>query len=157
MEIFEIHITGDKHIIQICKYLNLKAIVVDLLDKDLKTIRTEYMTSIVRKFDNYDQCKKYVDDLVEVLQFQEQANIIRVKIESPYYDHYVGQSKYMETHFVSNDNKLPLSRNQNKTTLLATDRVYNISQYDDFMSKYQDIELCLFDSYVEEDFDWLKL
>lgn len=154
MELFEIHLTGNRSIIERCKPLQLKTIMVDLFDRNKQYMRTEYMTSIAKKFENYAVCKSYVDVLVDYLQDSE---ICRVKIECPYYDHYVNQSIYIETHFKSDDASLPLSRNKNKDYFLATDREYAQQNYSKFRDKYygKELELCLFDSFPEEDKDWL--
>lgn len=151
MEIFEIHITADKSILN--NELGLKSIAIDLLKPDGTTLRTEYMTSQVARFSNYILCKEYVDDIVRLI-----PNVIRVKIECPYYNHYIDQSCYVESHFLSDDFKFPTSRNQRKTELLATDRTYDKSEYQMFTEKYKDviIELCLFDSYHTEDKDWFN-
>jgi hypothetical protein len=152
MEIFEIHITGEEAILEAANKLGVKNITIDLLAPDRKHHRTEYMTSDVKRFANYDSCKEYVDKLVKQLG----VHIIRVKIESPYYAHYKDQSCYIESHFDTENNEYPISRNQNKTTCLSTDRCYEKDSYDAFREKYEGkvVELCLFDSYVEEDFDW---
>jgi hypothetical protein len=158
MEIFEIHITGDSKINEVATRLGVKNIVIDLVKPDFSYHRTEHMTSDVKKFDDYQTCKQYVDNLVHKL-VEEGVNVVRVKIESPYYPHYKTMSCYMESHFNSKDNKHPLSRNQNKTSYLATDRTYNKAEYETFREKYKevDVELCLYDSDLLEDADWFAL
>lgn len=154
METFEIHITGGQDIITLAKKLSLKTIVIELLNPDKSRFRTEYMTSHVAKFDNYQTCKDYVDDAAQKL-----GSVVRTKIESPYYKHYVNQSVYIESHFDAIDSKYPISKNQNKDSLLATDREYRKENYEDFRRRYKGVvvELCLFDSNVNEDLDWFKL
>ncbi len=154
MESFEIHITGSPNIIDVAKKMNVKTIAVDLLNPNHEVIRTEFMTSFIEKKKSYEECKKFVDQLV--LNLQKEVEILRVKIESPYYPHYKDQSLYMESHFENENDKFPISRNVRKTLLLATDREYNKEQYDAFIKKYdgKDIELCLFDSFIDEDKDW---
>jgi hypothetical protein len=115
------------------------------------------MTSHVYRCTNYDLCKEFVDDIVSKLT---EVDIKRVKIECPYYAHYRKQSLYFESHFTSNDNKYPLSRNQNKTECLATVREYDQDKYKDVLSKSGEnptLELCLYDSNVQEDLDWFSL
>ncbi len=157
MEYFEIHITGDESIIEKAKSLNLKTITINLLNPDKSVLRTEYMTSIRVKFDNYEICRNYVKDISNELRNMG-VNIIREKIETPYYEHYKNQSLYMESHFVNDEMKLPTSRNVRKKDLLATDRTYNLNEYDNFKKQYSkegvELELCLFDTFVEEDLDW---
>jgi hypothetical protein len=156
MEIFEIHITGDKSIISASKILGVKSIVIDLLKPDNNFYRTEFMTSDVKKFDSYDSCLKYVDDLSSKL-LAAHVRINRVKIESPYYEHYRDLSCYIESHFPAKGSEFPVSRNHSKMEyLLATDRRYKKEDYDNFREQYKDhdIELCLMDSNIEEDFDW---
>lgn len=156
MEIFEIHITGDKSIIPTSKILGVKSIVIDLLKPDNDFYRTEFMTSDVKKFNSYDSCLKYVNNLSSKL-LAAHVHINRVKIESPYYEHYRNLSCYIESHFPVKSAEFPVSRNHSKMEhLLATDRRYKKEDYDNFREQYKDydIELCLMDSNIEEDFDW---
>lgn len=158
MEIFEIHITGDESILENGKKLSLKTISVDLLDPNKNVIRTEHMTSQVLKFENFKDCKSSVENMVLKLK-QLNTKIIRVKIESCYYEHYVDISKYIESHFITENCQYPISRNVRKTEILGTDREYNKSNYDKFVQKWNKeiVELCLYDSFIEEDSDWLGL
>lgn len=78
MEIFEVHITGSSsYILYVLRKMYLKGIQIELLTPDQDVLRTEYMSSLIIRADNYQ-----------------------------------GTSE---------------------------------------------VELCLFDSYIEEDFDWFKL
>lgn len=158
MEIFEIHITGDKSILKNGNDLGIKTISIDLLQPDRNFHRTEYMTSHVHKCENFEICRKYVDDTVDKLR-KAKTNIIRVKIECPYYEHYVNDSIYIESHFEDRNGRFPISKNQNKDFYLATDREYNRELYKNFTERYNGeiVELCLFDSFVEEDLDWFSL
>lgn len=162
METFEVHITGDKSIHEIAKKYNHKTIAIDLLRPDLSVIRTEHMTSLILKFPfttgEYDQCKKLVDHIVCCYE-SDGLKISRIKIESPFYDCYVDQSVYMESHFESDSTYYPVSRNQKKTILLATDREYDQDEYWDFKQRYEgkELELCLYDTNPREDVDWLEL
>lgn len=155
MEVFEVHITGDESIHGAAEKRGLKTIAIDLLKPDGTVLRTEHMTSHVYKFENYQQCLRQV---INDLQAFDEAGVklIRAKIESPYYEHYRNASLYMESHFEDNRMVCPTSRNQKKTTLLATDRVSEKSLYDEFRAHYagKDVELCLYDSYATEDKDW---
>jgi hypothetical protein len=116
------------------------------------------MTSMIFKFDSYQSCKSHVDALVEAFKIAG-VNVLRVKIESPYYDHYRKQSLYMESHFEAEDARYPMSRNQRKTTRLATDREYDQRFYDLFRAAWasKELELCLYDTWVDEDKDWFDL
>ena len=158
MEIFEIHITGDKSILSAATELGLKTITIDLLTPRKEKMRQEFMTSQIEKKENYQQCREYVKQLVESLKAKN-VQIIRVKIESPDYAHYRAQSLYMESHFEALDSAFPMSQNVRKSTILATDREYSQAKYDDFHERYADkeLELCLYDSFVEEDKDWFDL
>ena len=42
---------------------------------------------------------------------------------------------------------------------MATDREYNPKKYQEFIEKWidKDVELCLYDSCVTEDFNWFEL
>ena len=155
MEVFEVHITADEGIINIAKRLGIKTISVDLLRPDRTVLRTEHMTSQIVRAENYEACKRQVDWMLLNLDLYK-VRVYRVKIESPCYDHYVGQSLYMESHFQPTDDHYPLSRNQRKETLLATDREYDKQLYDLFKTRWADkeVELCLYDTFVEEDKDW---
>jgi len=154
MEIFEIHITGTESIIDLAKKIPIKTIVIDLLKPDKSHHRTEYMTSQVHKAENYQACKDYVDSIVPQL-----GELHRVKIECPYYEHYVKQSVYIESHFSAVGSDYPISKNKNKSTFLGTDREYKIKNYGFFRRRYKGVvvELCLYDSNVKEDQDWFDL
>lgn len=154
MEIFEIHITGNESINDELDKLNIKNIIVELLTPKNEIIRTEYMSSFIYKCESYIQCKEYVNNLLSILK----SDIIRVKIESPYYEHYKELSLYMESHFLPKNIQYPISRNRKSGKLMGTDRVYNKLEYDDFMKKWNDsdFELCLYDTFIEEDFDWFE-
>lgn len=155
MKTFEIHITGEQGINEELSTMNIKNIIVELLYPNLTLFRTEYMSSFVKKFENFNQCKFYVQALLSQLK----SKIIRVKIESPFYEEYVSNSLYVESHFEPFNNIYPISKNKASGKLMATDREYNQSKYSNFISKWKnnDIELCLYDSYVNEDFDWFRL
>lgn len=164
MEVFEVHITGDESIIEnAVKLGNLKTITVDLLRPDRSVLRTEYMTALVTKCDQYQTCHDQTMKLVEDFK-NLGTKIIRVKIECPPYQHYFNSSLYMESHFKMIDDLtfipfFPTSRNQKKNKLLGTDRTYDKADYKRFSDTHQDneLELCLYDSFIDEDLDWLSL
>lgn len=158
MEIFEIHITADDKIHEVAKQHNHKTIIVDLLNPDKTLIRSEHMTSIISKHSSYDECKIFVDKIVQIYK-DGGVEICRVKIECPIYDHYINQSIYAESHFETNGNEYAISRNQKKTVFLGTDREYNKENYHEFIDKHKgrDLELCLYDDNSSEDSDWLDL
>ena len=161
MEVFEIHITGDESILKNGMQLGVKTIAVDLLKPDKSILRSEYMTSHIAKFNNFQDCVKFVDGLSHQLE-QMGTKIIRKKIECPPYQHYLNSSLYMESHFklsLDATPNFPISRNQNKDYLLGTDRTYDKSDYKRFHDAHQDdeLELCLYDSFIDEDLDWLSL
>lgn len=159
METFEIHITGSKDINEQLDRLGIKNIIIDLLKPNYKVLRTEFMSSFISKHTNFEECKAYVDSIVAKLT----CEIIRVKIESPFYRHYIDKSLYIECHFEPKPNTAtnhPISRNTRSGKLLATDRDYDKSRYDLFrIVNYLngEIELCLYDTFVEEDKDWFDL
>lgn len=157
MKVFEIHITGEYGINDILTEMGIKNIVVELLKPDGDILRTEYMSSFIEKYETFDQCFKRVSELADKLE--ERINVIRVKIESPYYEEYANRSVYMESHFIPKDNQYPVSRNQRTQKLMGTDREYNKNNYLSFINKWDgnEIELCLYDSFVREDFDWMEL
>jgi len=155
MEVFEIHITGSYGINQEFDRLGIKNIIVDLLKPNKRILRTEYMSSFISKHSNLKECKKYVKNLITNLS----SEVIRVKIESPYYKHYKDKALYLESHFTPTDTLYPISQNNRTGKLMATDRTYDKKQYMGFMDKWkgEDVEMCLADSFVEEDADWFNL
>jgi hypothetical protein len=155
METFEIHITGSHGINQELDLLGIKNIVVELLNPKLELMRTEYMSSFIIKKQSILECKDFVDELLTKLKTQ----IIRVKIESPFYEHYREQALYLESHFKPFNALYPISRNARSKKLMATDRTYEKGQYDVFKDKWinEDVEMCLYDTFIEEDSDWFKL
>lgn len=162
MEKFEIHITGySPDIISHLKEKELKGIIIDLLNKTGEIISTEYMSSIVKEFFNFDECKDWVENLVREL-LDDNCKIQRVKIECPFYLHYVNQSEYIDSHFTPHDYNYPISKNIASGKLIATDREYSHEKYSDFKSKYDlnknaETELCLFDTNANGDKHWFDL
>lgn len=164
MEIFEVHITGDDKIIEAAKPLAVKTIVIDLVKPDRSYFRTEYMTSHACHFENYEECKIYVDDLVNQLTVAG-VEIARVKIECPFYPKYKDKSIYFEVHYDARNNDYPMSRNKGKDSFLCTAREYDKNKYDSLWQKHGGMappsnwvmELCLYDTNVEEDKDWFDL
>jgi hypothetical protein len=156
MEVFEIHITGDERIMSASRSLGVKAIAVELLSPDMRVLRVEHMTSQIAKFDVYEDCEVYVLSLAKKL-VDLGVEIYRVKIESPYREHFVSRSLYVESHFPARSGYA--SRNVLKTEKLGTAREYDVSGYGDFVKKHagDEIEMCLYDSCPYEDRDWLKL
>lgn len=163
MEVFEVHITGNDRIHDVAKRHNLKTITIDLLKPDRSYLRTEHMTSLIFKYgDNhsYQECYRNVVSLVHNF-LSADVPIYRTKIECPFYEHYADQSLYMESHFEAENNNFPMSRNQRKETILATDRTYNQFEYNTFRRRHstegKELELCLFDNFSDEDKDWFDL
>jgi hypothetical protein len=150
MEIFEVHIAGDERI----HNLGLKTITVELLKPDFTLLRIEHMTSQVIKCSGYQECLAKTLELAATL-----PGVVRTKIECPTYEHYVEQSLYMESHFETKTNTYPISRNQKKTELMGTERVYDHALYLPFRQKWlgQVVELCLYDTNTDEDKDWFSL
>ncbi len=157
MESFDLHITGDERILQASADVGLKTISIELLTKELEVIRVQHMTSVVLQFQSFADCLAHVNDVI-VPALAAKSDIVRVKIESPVYDHYIEQSLYLESHFVVEDTKYPASRNAKKAAILGTDRVYDHMMYDMFREKWKNetLELCLYDTFIEEDDDWFK-
>jgi hypothetical protein len=155
METFEIHITGSYGINQEFDRLGIKNIIVDLLKPNKRILRTEYMSSFISKHTNLTECKKYVKSILPNIA----SDVIRVKIESPYYEHYKAKALYLESHFKPIDTLYPISQNNRTGKLMATDRTYNKKEYKAFIDKWkdEDVEMCLVDSFVEEDADWFEL
>lgn len=158
MRTFEIHITGSSNINNVLDSLNIKNIVVDLLTPNNDLLRSEHMSSFVEKHASYELCLMRVQQLVNDLK-QNDVEIYRVKIESPYYDDYKDISKYIESHFIKKNNQYAMSVNRKSGKIIGTDRTYDKNQYDKFKEfwKDEDVELCLYDDNVEQDKDWLEM
>lgn len=158
MEKFEIHITGDEKIIKILDKFKLKSIIVDLYSPNNELIRTEYMSSFIRQFNDFESCLRSITGLVKIF-IKYGIAIYRVKIESPYYTHYINQSLYIETHFEAKNNNFPISINRKSKKIIATDRTCDKNKYEEFLKKWKgnEIELCLYDTDKEQDEDWLTL
>lgn len=157
-ETFEIHITGNHRIHEVGKALGLKTIQVELLDLNYNVIRVEHMTSIVVQKPNYAECLQFVLETAEEIR-SHGCRIIRTKIECPVYEHYIKKALYIESHFKYNSNIYPISRNVTKDYNLGTCREWDRTKFETFFDTWKDsiIELCLFDTYPEEDLDWLGL
>ncbi len=152
---FEIHITGDSTINEALDKLGIKNIIIELLKPNGCLLRTEYMSSFVVSL-QYSEIHEYVLDIVSKLT---ECNIVRVKIESPPITHLFPMSLYVESHFIPKGNNYPLSRNTRSGKILGTDREYSKSKYLEFLDKWkdEDCELCIFDTFKEEDYDWFNL
>jgi len=88
MEKFEIHITGNYEILEFFEKRNLKTLEAFMYNKEGQICGYEAMSSFVMEFENYQKCKNFVDNLVNEIE-SENLEIIRVKIECPYYEkHY---------------------------------------------------------------------
>lgn len=154
-KLFEIHITGKKEIIEELNAMGIKNIVVELLTPSLDIYKIEYMSSFILKKKCFEECEISVNDILNKLK----SNVIRVKIETPYYEEYKDISLYMESHFTPFNSSYPISRNQRTHKLMGTARTYDKKQYLNFMDKWKntEVELCLKDSFINEDSDWFNL
>lgn len=169
-EIFEIHITGDASIHRACKEIYgddiINTITVDLLKPNGSLLRSEHMTSQVLRCKDFYECMKDVGNIVKELDLAG-TDIKRAKIECPAkseYWKYFGLVHYIEAHYNPDILKCsslsPISQKVGKDTKLATDRTYDRNRFIDFINIYTntkiklDLELCLFDSNVNEDKDW---
>lgn len=157
-EIFEIHITGDDDIHRLARYYGIKTIEVELLKPNGRVLRTEHMTSYVAEYNNLWDCAHSIAELKKWL-----GNVKRIKVECPAtlaYQKYEEDSLYLEAHF----NMMgivaiyPASRNKKKTEIIGTDRVFGRKNYPAFKEKWKDqqLELCLYDTFIKEDQDWFS-
>ncbi len=156
MKTFEVHITGiNQEINKELDQLNIKNIIIDLLKPDGSLLRTEYMSSMVYKFESFSECKKHVLQTVELLK----TKIVRVKIECPFYKNYLQDALYIESHFSPFNSIYPISKNTRSNKLLSTDRTYTKEEFEQFRIKWEkeEVELCLYDSNYLEDKDWFDL
>ncbi len=158
MQLFEIHITGDESIIKHLDELYIKNISVELLKPNGDVLRTEHMSSFVEKHETQWTCLERVQVLVKELT-ERGVNIIRTKVETPYDENLAPYSIYMESHFKTTDNKYPMSRNVKSGKIMGTDRTYKQFEYNEFRNKWEneEVELCIYDSFSDEDKDWLTL
>jgi hypothetical protein len=103
----------------------------------------------------------------EINQY-DNPKIIRVKIECPFDVKLIERSLYIEAHFDHKYNLTlpipyylyPLSRNAKSGRVMGTSREYDKSLFEEFRDWWKDegeVELCLYDDYIREDFDWFKL
>ncbi len=157
MDPFEVHITGDHNIHDAAKILGLKTITIDLLRPDGSLLRTEHMTSVVRKFPTIGDAIQMIGTWKHALKTYG-VRIIRTKLEVPPLEKYEAQSLYMESHFETDDFIYPTSQNRRSKKLLATDRVLDKSLYTWFKTRHKDheLELCVHDSFMDEDIDWFS-
>ena len=85
--------------------------------------------------------------------------VYRIKIETPFYFDFIEESVYIESHFNSDEFKLPTSRNISKNYNLATLRSYDKSNYEKFIeeNKNSETELCIWDTNPLRDKKWFDL
>lgn len=82
MEKFEIHITGTENIINILRDLDFKSLHAEMRNRENKTVGVEYMSSFIKGFENYEICKKWVDNFVLKLEARS-IEIFRIKNRVP--------------------------------------------------------------------------
>jgi hypothetical protein len=164
---FEFHITGNPKIHDAASYYGIKSIAVDLHRPNGSILRTEHMTSYVAQLSNVncllnamDEARKTVQHILKV-GYVKDLKIWRVKVECPYMQGIPAQ--YIEAHYDSDKFEYPTSRNIGKLTpvYMATEREYDSNNFLEFNSVHRAanhiVELCVFDSYVSEDEDWMRL
>ncbi len=157
MKTFEIHITGvNKNILMEFENKGIKTLHAQLLSPTEEIVGEEFMSSLIKKFETYEDCKLWVDELCSKIH----TDIRRVKIECPVYEEYIERSLYIETHFPTTNNLSPFVKNVRSSKLVSTEREYDKTKYKEFIEKYKDnkeVELCLYDDYIREDFYWFNL
>lgn len=162
MEKFEIHITGSENILEELSKLQIKSIEIDLLKPDKSVLRRQHMSSTVQEFKNLSDATKWTESLSAMLETKG-VQIIRKKIESPIYEHYLSTALYMETHWrTSGWGSQVLSEIVHSGKMIATDRLYRIRDTElikAFLKRHslRQIELCLYDTFISEDYDWFNL
>lgn len=161
--LFEIHITGSENIHEVCKERELKTIKIELLRKNYSIIRVDHMTSICVNLPNVVDAMIYVGQLEDYLK-SNNVDIFRTKVECPLlpeYSEFIKYSLYVESHFVTNNSLCPVSKNVGGTKFLGTKREYDRRNYLEFYFNHldtnADVELCICDSNVDWDMDWLNL
>jgi hypothetical protein len=157
MEAYQICITGSENIIEALKSVQQKGISINLVTPEMKSIRTEYISSIISNFETYGECKLWTDSFIDNLSSMD-VDIIRVKINAQYKKSDEDKSLYLEVCFPPRNEDLPMLYNSDLALMFAVDRVYDKSIYDYFTKKYADydMEMCLYDSFVENDYDWFS-
>lgn len=153
-ETFELHITGAKRIHEAAKKLGIKTIEIELLNQKGEALATEHMTSHVFKSENLEEARY---ETLAIFQNLASCNLTRVKLECPYYPHYVKESKYLEAHWTDKEKYFgPMSRNVKSNKVLFTNRIFDKTKFGDFVEKYKDVEveLCLFDTNINQDNKW---
>lgn len=161
--LFEIHITGSENIHEACVPRTLKTIKIELLRKNYSVIRVDHMTSIHINQPSFGDAVEYVCELEEYL-VSNNVDIFRTKIECPLlpeYSELIEDSIYVESHFLTNNSLCPVSKNVGSTKFLSTKREYDRRKYLEFYFNHldtnADVELCIYDSNVDWDMDWLNL
>jgi hypothetical protein len=162
MTLYEIHITGEPSIIDELSKLNIKNITVELYAPNGIILRKEYMSSFVEKFSTYRECVDFVNTLLQSLT----SKVIRAKIETPYDEKLLPFCYYVETHYpFTGCYDYPVSRNVESEKMMCTERSYmwgsSGSTVPEAVSKWKsegkEIEMCLYDSFMDEDSDWFDL
>jgi len=157
--IFEIHITVNEFLIEVAKPLGHKLLILKLLDKDLNSLGIQFMTSIQKEFDSYDECLKWTLDTAD--KYRETVKVERVKIECPVYKDFIDQSLYIECHWkdIKPNNTYHISQRIGQPAYLMTDRVYDKADYLKFYLTHskldRELELCLYDDNIRLDKDWI--
>lgn len=157
--IFEIHITGDEFLADVAKKLDHKLLILKLLSKSLESLGIQFMTSIQKEFNSYEECLKWTLEIANI--YRESIKVDRVKIECPVYKQYIGQSLYIECHWkdVRPDPTYHISQRVGQQAYLMTDRTYSKEEYLEFYLTHhkldRELELCLYDDNINLDGDWI--
>lgn len=157
-EKFEIHLTGDVDIIRYLKEIGKDYLQIDMLDKELNVIGTDYMSAIKKEFSDYDEARQYASMMYHVMVNHGNLKLFRLKIESPPIEKYMNKAVYIERHWEvkKNNNEYPLSFIVNKDKYVATERCYDKKFFNEFSEKYDKTEICLLDTNVNHDLYWFN-
>lgn len=157
MRTFEVHITGEEAILEEFKFLGIKTLEVELLDREERVVGKEYMCSLVLKAENLPECKQ----MVATILTQIKSEVFRIKIETPFYLDYLLDAVYVEVHFPKVDTVHPFVRNVSSNKFVSTKREYNVHKFLQLRNEFinypkAEFELCLYDSNVNFDNHWIK-
>ncbi len=171
---YEIHVTGPKRwVTGINQELEpfgtgVPILGIHLLDSEGQANAGEdWMTAEKASFNSHQDAYSYLKKFLGISERSSAFNqtFYRRKIEVQYQEGMdLSKYLYVETHFPVTPEEapnigLPISRNILTGKLIATDRVYDPGQFQNFVDKYKDnkVELCLFDSNVRHDDHWIEV
>ena len=145
-------------------------LALEKLDINGFTLEEEWMTALKMSLESYDDALNFLNRFKSFFKYPlfrspfAKSPIFRLKIETPYHSELNPEDYlYLETHSPAEFDNGPFeggySRDLFSGKILQTERCYDSELFHDFASRNSNrkLELCLLDTYVGKDADWIHV